>query len=145
MYRLTTSITRVNASMRVLNNPILRHVLALAWTLLATVLLVQSSSQPVVGPAAPPGAPDLIREIQLTFGHIVAFSTLVFLWWWAARVYLPSKRALFAAVVFAAMFSLITEAAQTFSANRSPSLYDLIVNWLVIIVTAIWIPTDSAI
>jgi VanZ family protein len=144
MYRLTTSITRINTSMRILNNPILRHVLALAWTLLATVLLVQSSSQPVVGPAAPVGAPDLIREIQLTIGHIVVFSILVFLWWWAARVYLPSKRALFAAVVFAAMFGLITEAAQTFSANRSPSLYDLVVNWLVITLTAIWLPTDSA-
>jgi hypothetical protein len=81
-----------------------RRGLALCFTVLTTVLLVQSSSHPIVGPPAPPGAPDLKREIVLTIGHIVAFASLVVLWWSALLPDLPSRRALFVAVGFALIY-----------------------------------------
>lgn len=124
-----------------LKQPPLRVLLALAWTLFATVLLVQSSSSPVVGPPAPPGDPELVREVQLIFGHITVFSVLVCLWWWALTAYIPETRVLFVAVAFALIFGAITEWAQTFSANRSASIFDLAVNWAVTLITAILILT----
>lgn len=101
----------------------------MGFTLLTTVLLVQSSSQPIVGPPAPPGAPDLKREIELTIGHIVVFTTLVGLWWWALLPDLPSERALFVAVGFALIYGVITELAQSVVPDREVSFYDVAVNW----------------
>lgn len=113
----------------VLMHPLFRRVLALSFTLLATVMLVQSSSKPIVGPPAPPGNSDLKREIVLTIGHIVTFTTLVGLWWWAFLPNLPSHRALFVAVGFALIYGVITELAQTAVPDREVSLYDVVVNW----------------
>lgn len=123
----------------ILRRPHIRAVLALAWTLLLTVLLVQPSSQPVIGPPAPPGPPSLARETMLTLGHIVGFSMLVMLWWWALSPRRSLRRSLFVAVGFALIFGALTELAQIASANRSPSLVDLIVNWGVTAATAVGI------
>lgn len=116
-------------SLFVVTQPIFRRALALGFTLLTTVMLVQSSGQPIVGPPAPPGAPDLKREIELTIGHIVVFTSLVVLWWWAFLPDLPSRRALFVAVGFALIYGVITELAQTAVPDREVSLYDMAVNW----------------
>lgn len=120
-------------------HPLFRHALALGFTLFTTVLLVQSSSKPMVGPPAPPGAPDLKREIELTIGHIVAFGTLVSLWWWALLPDFPSKRALFVAVGFALIYGVITEIAQSAVPDREVSLFDVAVNWSTTALTAYWI------
>lgn len=144
MRRLIEAAAGLYHRLSIIQHPLIRHVIALGWTLFSTVLLVQSSSRPVVGPPAPPGAPDLWREVQLTTGHIVVFSLLVCLWWWAAQSYLPSHRALFVAVVFAAIYGFLTEAAQVFTTTRNPSLYDVVVNWIVIAITAVWLAPDRA-
>jgi VanZ family protein len=123
----------------VLTHPMSRRVLALGFTLLTTVMLVQSSSHPIVGPPAPPGDPDLKREIELTIGHIVVFTTLVGLWWWAFLPDLPSRRALFVAVGFALIYGVITELAQTAVPDREVSLYDVVVNWCSTGLVAAWI------
>lgn len=113
-----------------------RAGLALVYTLLMTVALLQSSSRPLIGPPAPPGPPDLGREILLTSGHIVGFALLTLLWWWALRAWQPVMHALFAAAAFALIFGLITELAQNFVPDRSASTFDLATNWLVTLVTA---------
>lgn len=115
--------------------------LALAWTILVTVMLVQSSGKPYVGPPAPPGEPDLWREIQLTSGHVVVFVVLVVLWWWALSSKLPQPRALFVAVGFALIFGCISEIAQTAVGDRQASFFDMAVNWSVTIMTATVIST----
>lgn len=116
-----------------------RWCYALAYTALVTVMLVQSSSQPIVGPPAPPGPPDLLRELELTMGHIVAFAGLVVLLWWALVALLPTPRALFVAVSFAIIFGLMTEVAQTLVADRQASLFDLAVNWTVTVFVSTYI------
>jgi len=111
-------------------------VYALAWTALVTLVLVQSSSQPVVGPAAPPGPPTLEREILLTSGHIVAFSILTFLWWWALLTISP--RPLLHAILIGLALGIVTEWAQTLVPDRSASLFDMATNIVVIGLTA-WV------
>jgi VanZ family protein len=118
------------------NHVYTRLLLAAGWTLLVTVMLVQSSSQPIVGAPAPPGKPDLWREIELTSGHVVVFALLVLLWWWALSAKLPPPRALFVAVGFALIFGTITELAQTALSDRQASFFDMAVNWTVTIMTA---------
>jgi VanZ family protein len=125
-----------NVDVPLLNSTPFRWALALGFTLLSTVMLVQSSARPIVGPPAPPGPPDLQREILLTLGHVVVFFILVVLWWWALRPGRPSARALFVAVGFALIFGVLTELAQTLLPDRQASLFDLAVNWSVTIGTA---------
>lgn len=122
--------------MKILTHPLIRYSLTIAFTLLCTVVLVQSSSQPIIGAPAPPGHPDLKREIELTLGHIIGFSLLVILWSWAFVAHLPLKRALFVAVGFALIYGLITEFAQSFVPDRQVSLYDIAVNWTTTAVAA---------
>lgn len=131
MQTLETKWTVLYARLGILKSTPARWLYALAFTLLVTVLLVQSSSQPLVGPPAPPGPPDLKREIELTLGHVGAFSGLVVLWWWALLAVLPPPRALFVTVGFAVIFGFMTEMAQTLVADRQASLFDLAVNWTV--------------
>lgn len=119
-----------------LTHPALRWVYALGWTTLTLVTLLQSSSQPVIGPAAPPGPPPLERELLLTFGHIIAFSILTALWWWALSVVFNPRTALVLAVLIALTLGTLTELAQAAVPDRSASWEDLAVNWLVTFATA---------
>ena len=73
-------------------------MIALAYTALLTLMLLQSSSNPYIGPAAPPGPPDPVRELLLTIAHIIGFALLVTLWW---KAFAPSSRPLFMAVLIA--------------------------------------------
>lgn len=123
----------------ILKRPHVRQAIALAWLLLLTVLLVQPSSQPVIGPPAPPGQPSLAREVMLAAGHVGGFALLALLGWWALSASLPARRALFVVVSFALIYGAITEAAQVFSIHRSPSLFDLAINWAVTLGIAAWI------
>lgn len=109
----------------------LRWFYALAWTALLCVTLVQSSSQPVIGPAAPPAPPDLGRELFLTSGHIIGFSVLTVLWQWALMTRWSPTRAIVFAVMIAFMIGTLTELAQTAVPDRNASLFDLSVNWLI--------------
>lgn len=123
--------------LHVFKRPAARWTVALVYTLFVTVLLVQSSSQPVVGPPAPPGAPDLRREIELIAGHVVVFAVLVVVWWWALSAILPVTRAMFVTLGFALIYGVITELAQVAVADREPSLFDVAVNWTVTVATGI--------
>lgn len=129
--------------LNVLTSLPVRWSIALAYTVVATILLVQSSLQPIIGPPAPTGPLTLERELLLTVAHFVTFLLLVVVWWWAARALLPAPRALFVAVGFALIFGIITEIAQTAMVDRQASLYDLAVNWTATIATATFISERS--
>jgi len=42
-------------------------LIAISYTLILTITLIQPSRTPLIGPAAPPGPPDATREAFLTF------------------------------------------------------------------------------
>ncbi len=96
-------------------------------------MLLQSSSHPYVGPAAPPGPPDPVRELLLTSAHIIGFALLVTLWW---KAFAPSTRALLMAVLVALILGTMTELLQNFVPDRSASLFDLATNIVVTLATA---------
>jgi VanZ family protein len=117
----------------------IRSSAALAYTALLTLLLVQSSGHPVVGPAAPPGKPSVERELLLTSGHIVGFSLLVIIWWWALRRAWGERRALVVSLAISFILGVVTEVAQTLVPDRSSSWDDLAVNVLVSLAAALLI------
>ncbi len=106
----------------------LRVLVALAYTALLTLVLLQSSMKPVVGPVAPREY-NLAWEIFLTTGHLVGFSLLVFLIWSALTTVTSPTRSLVIAVVFACLMGLITEILQSIVPDRSASLFDLVCDW----------------
>lgn len=113
-----------------------RYLVAVGLTILTTITLLQSSTRPLIGPATPPGPPDLAREIFLTAGHIGVFASLVTVWTWALVTRMTLRRALLWTVCGAIVYSLLTEWGQSFVPDRTASLYDLVVNGLSTLVTA---------
>lgn len=116
----------------------LRVALAVAYTAVLTLVLVQSSANPLLGPAAPREF-NLAWEILLTSGHLVGFGLLVIANWSALAVVTTSRRALITAVIFACLLGLITELLQSFVPDRSASLFDLACDCGVALATAYFI------
>lgn len=122
--------------MTYLQHPHMRRVYALAYSALMTLVLVQPSARPVVGPPAPPGPPTLEREILLTTGHIVAFAVLTVLWTWTFAPGVPLRRALLLAVGIGLTLGLVTELAQSAVPGRGASVLDITANSLATLGTA---------
>jgi VanZ family protein len=122
--------------MSIIHQPLFRWLCALAWTALVTLTLLQSSSQPVIGPAAPPGEPPLEREILLLIGHVIAFGVLTWLWWWAWSLYYNAQTALLLAVLIALVLGTSTEILQALVPDRATSWFDLVTNWIITLLTA---------
>lgn len=142
LLKLRTEITPV-ISHPLFKNRFLRVAVALAYTALLTLVLLQSSAQPFVGPAAPRDY-NLLWEIVLTVGHLVGFSLLVFLIWSALTTVAPSTRSLIIAVIFACLLGLITEILQNIVPDRSASFFDLVCDWGVAFVAAYIIHRQSS-
>jgi len=122
------------------SQPLVRQIIALAYTALLILVLLQSSRQPTIGPAAPPGPPDLGRELLLTIGHIIGFGLLVWVW---SRAFAPSPRALSLAVSIALALGTVTELLQNLVPDRSASPFDLATNTIVTLVAAWFIRARS--
>lgn len=114
----------------------LRYGAAAAYTLLATILLLQSSTNPLIGPAAPPGPPDLPREILLTMGHLCTFGGLVLVWTWALSAQMPVRKALWLIVPTAILYGGVTELIQASVPDRTASITDFAANALGALVMA---------
>lgn len=110
-----------------LQHPILRRLYVIGWIALVTVTLLQSSQQPLVGPAAPLSF-DLGWELLLTLAHAAAFGIMIALLWWALH---PARRALPVALVFCCVYGGVTELLQTAVPDRGASLGDFAVDCLV--------------
>ena len=121
---------------------LLRIALVLAYTALLTLVLIQSSANPVIGPVAPREY-NLAWDIFLTIGHLVGFSLLVFLIWSALATVASPTRSLIVAVIFTCLLGLITEILQSIVPDRSASLFDLACDWGVALTVAYTIHRQS--
>ncbi|MEO8395550.1 MAG: VanZ family protein [Chloroflexota bacterium] len=119
-----------------LQHPMLRRFYIIAWMILITVTLLQSSGKPIVGAPAPPGPPSDSRELFLTSGHVVAFSVMLILLWWALR---NAPHALFVSWIICCLFGGITELLQRLVPDRSASLGDFAVDCLFSAIAALLI------
>ena len=122
----------------IVQQPSFRIGLSIAYTALLTLVLVQSSAHPLVGPVAPREY-NLAWEILLTAGHLIGFTLLVVLLYSALVTVTTPVRALIVAVIFACSLGLLTEFIQSFVPDRSASLFDLACDWGMAFVAAYWI------
>ena len=107
---------------------LLRCLIAISYTLILTITLIQPSRTPLIGPAAPPGPPDATREAFLTFMHLIGFALLVSSLWWAFESLTTPQRALWIALAFALILSPLTELLQTLVPGRGASWGDWVTN-----------------
>ncbi len=111
----------------VINTPsyrILRIAVAIVYLAVLTLILLQSSARPVLGPSAPPEF-NLGWEILMTLSHLTCFGLLVVIIWSAMTTVTSSNRALVVAVLFACTLGLVTEILQTLVPDRGASFFDL--------------------
>lgn len=113
----------------------LRITLAILYTAVLTLLLVQSSAHPVIGPVAPREF-NLAWEILLTLAHVVGFALLVIVQWGALASGGAHRWALIVTVLFSCLLGLSTELFQSIVPDRSASLFDLAVNWGITLLVA---------
>lgn len=118
---MTTSIVGI------LQSAPARWIVAIGWTLLLTLLLLQPEADPLIDLGLP-GGQSLWREILFSALHLLAFALTCILWFWTLRSALPSRRSLLAAVLIAIALGISTEALQSLTLDRHPSLIDFLAN-----------------
>jgi len=123
----------------------LRWLVALAWTVFISIILVQPEQQPVINTGIPPGPNTLEREIIFTTLHLIAFGTTCAVWFWAWFGHLSLMKSLLFALVIAVVIGSVTEYLQTFAPDRHPSLIDFLANAVgaVIMAWVIWRRRDD--
>jgi len=112
----------------VMRHPVVRTLLAVGCAVFITILLVQPSGNPAIGPAAPPGAPPPDREALLVLGHFCVFAALTLLWWWAVEHYMTTREAIATALIIALVMGTSTEFLQANIPDRTTSLVDMSAN-----------------
>ena len=104
-----------------------RWSLAILWTLLLTLLLLQPEADPLIDLGLPVGQ-SLWREILFSALHLLAFALTCVLWFWTLRSALPSRRSLLAAALIALVLGISTEALQSLTLDRHASMIDFLAN-----------------
>ncbi len=117
-----------------------RWTLALCWTLLLSLFLLQPEAEPLIDLGLPRGESTLQRELFFSALHLLAFALTCFIWFWTFHFASNHKRSLLAAVVIAIALGIVTESLQSLTLDRHASLVDLIANFTGALVAArlIW-------
>ena len=131
-----------------MTNPILgtlhsspaRWTVAIIFTLLLTLLLLQPEADPLIDLGLP-GGQSLWREILFSALHLIAFALTCVLWFWTLRSALPLRGSLLAAVLVALALGISTEALQSLTLDRHASVFDLLANIVGVLTAArmIWL------
>ena len=106
----------------------LRILIALGWSALLTLLLLQGEADPVIDLGLPRGDNTLARELIFSALHLLAFGVTSACWHWALRQAAQARRALLAACLIAIALGVATEILQTYTLDRHASWLDLAAN-----------------
>ncbi len=106
----------------------LRIVIALCWSALLTLLLLQGEADPVIDLGLPRGDNTLARELAFSTLHLLAFGVTSACWYWALSRAANPRRALLAACVISLALGVSTEILQTYTLDRHASWLDLAAN-----------------
>ena len=104
---------------------LLRGGMALAWTALLCLLLLQPQADPLLDLGIPDGDNTLARELAFSAAHLVAFAVTCGLWRWALSPKLTTRHSVLAAVAISLALGCVTELGQTLTADRHFSWLDL--------------------
>ncbi len=129
-----------NRLIALLENGPLPWSLAIGWTLLLTLFLLQPEAAPLIDLGLPRGDSTLLREFFFSSLHLLAFAWTCCLWFWTLSGKADPRHSLFAAVLIAIALGIVTEALQSLTLDRHASLIDLIANISGVLIAArlIW-------
>jgi len=103
-------------------------MLAIGWSLLLSLLLLQPEAEPVIDLGLPRGDSSLEREIFFSALHLLSFAVTCSLWFWALARYFAWRASVYAAIVVAIALGISTESLQSLTQDRHASPIDLIAN-----------------
>ncbi len=106
----------------------LRLLLALCWSALLTLLLLQGEADPVIDLGLPRGDNTLAREFAFSTLHLLAFAATCLCWYWALPRDIKPRKNLFIACLIAIVLGTATEFLQTYTLDRHASWIDLTAN-----------------
>lgn len=115
--------------MRVFRPVWARRLIAVVYTAVLVIYLLQPPGAFAVKLVAPEAAPDWQNEIVFTIGHFVGFGVLFVLWYAALRPDFP-RRAGPSAATLTMTLGVLTELLQNLQPGRNASLYDVIIDAL---------------
>ncbi|MCY4464696.1 MAG: VanZ family protein [Chloroflexi bacterium] len=104
---------------------ILRGCLALGWTALLCLLLLQPEADPLLDLGIPEGENTLLRELAFGAVHLAAFAFTCSLWTWALAARFTLQASVLAAVVISLALGCLTELAQGYTPDRHASWLDI--------------------
>ena len=102
--------------------------IAIGWTALLFILLVQPDDQRLIETGIPRGPNTIERELFFTAMHLLAFGLTCGLWHRLLLRYAPLESSLLCACGISLALGGLTEMLQAFSPERYPSLGDLAAN-----------------
>ena len=106
----------------------LRLALAIGWSLLLSLLLLQAEAHPVIDLGIPPGENTVARELAFGIAHLLAFAWTMLCWFWALpRAWRPMNAVITASAIAIAL-GIVTEVLQTYTLDRHASWLDLVAN-----------------
>ncbi len=107
----------------------MRIMIALCWSALLTLLLLQGEADPVIDLGIPRGANTPARELAFSTLHLLAFGVTTVCWYWALCRAARPRRALLAAGLIAIALGVTTEFLQSYTLDRHASWLDLAANF----------------
>ncbi len=118
----------MNQLMAVLRSAPIRLTVAISWSLLLSVLLLQAEADPVIDLGIPQGENTLARELAFSTLHLLAFGGTCICWFWALPRKWRPRTNLIAACLITIALGIATEFMQTFTPDRHASWIDLVAN-----------------
>lgn len=106
----------------------LRLLLALAWSVLLCILLLQGEADPLLDLGLPRGESGPLRELAFSALHLLAFTATGLCWHWASPRHWHLRRRLLWASLITGALGISTELLQSFTADRHFSWLDLLAN-----------------
>ena len=118
----------MNQAVLFIQHSAIRWLLAILWSLLLTLFLLQPEADPLIDLGLPRGDSTIQRELFFSALHLLAFALTCLVWFRALRGRFNPRSSLMAAVVIAIALGIVTEALQSLTLDRHASLIDLIAN-----------------
>ena len=104
---------------------LLRGSLALGWTALLCLLLLQPEADPLLDLGIPDSDNALLRELAFGAVHLAAFAFTCSLWTWALAARFHPQTSVLAAVAISLALGCLTELAQGYTPDRHASWLDI--------------------
>lgn len=111
-----------------LNFAFVRWSIAILWSALLTLFLLQPEADPLIDLGLPQGENTLARELFFSALHLVAFGITCFWWFWALQRNLNIRASLLVACLLSFVLGGATESLQSFTFDRHASWLDLAAN-----------------